>query len=400
MLLVYFLRGSVLPWYLPLSFDFWVWANLAVLFVAACAGVAGGGGWRVSWVLALSAFGLGISQAVQPMNSMSRWVGLVIMAVAIGPVIVNANGKAVRTAAWEWTVPGLMGSAGVFVVWHVFRLPNFGGGYFSAFMNQCMLAGPMAGLGGAFALARCLESRSWKLGLLSVLSVLPVLASSSRVATAATAVTYVTLVFRRGRTLGVVLGAAAALGMGAVVLAPQGGSPGSSTVSAMSSKGTTNTRADLWESRLEEFASSPLLGIGVAMGTGGGAAIESSGDIRVEPGSSYLALLAMTGLSGTVTFAVALGLVLRRFARCEVGRVEKETVIAMGVFLAVHGIAEGWILSFGSPLAFLFWLWLGKIGDASVQGAGHLSQPVSEGRRVARWAMVSRGGGDAVGSIR
>jgi hypothetical protein len=46
---------------------------------------------------------------------------------------------------------------------------------------------------------------------------------------------------------------------------------------------------------------------------------------------------------------------------------DKDILSVVGIFLAVNGIAEGWILGFGSPLCFLFWLWLGNVGDAAAQ---------------------------------
>ena len=137
---------------------------------------------------------------------------------------------------------------------------------------------------------------------------------------------------------------------------------------ALARKGIENTRADLWQSRIEEFKSSPVFGIGVAMGTGSGSAIEANGSIRVEPGSSYLAVLAMTGALGTVAFFSAMGLLLYGFITVQSKTpLDKDILSAAGIFLAVHGVAEGWILGFGSPLCFLFWLWLGNFGDAALQ---------------------------------
>ena len=139
---------------------------------------------------------------------------------------------------------------------------------------------------------------------------------------------------------------------------------------ALSRKGIENTRAELWQDRISEFKSSPVIGIGVAMGTGDSTDRTQNGSIRVEPGSCYLAILAMTGAMGTVAFFSALGLLLFRFASVQQkGRVDGDILCVVGIYLAVHGVAEGWILTFGSPLCFLFWLWLGNVGDAALQPA-------------------------------
>jgi O-antigen ligase len=139
------------------------------------------------------------------------------------------------------------------------------------------------------------------------------------------------------------------------------------TTGGLVRKGTANSRADLWESRIAEFKSSPLLGIGVAMGTGSGSAVEEDGTVRVEPGSSYLAVPAMTGALGTVSFGVALGMLLCGFAFArQKPTLDRDILNVVGVFLAIHGVAEGWVLAFGSPLGLIFWLWLGSVGDATL----------------------------------
>ena len=106
------------------------------------------------------------------------------------------------------------------------------------------------------------------------------------------------------------------------------------------------------------------------MGSGAGGIKEGTGSIQVEPGSSYLAVLAMTGLLGAVSFCLALGFLMSKFfvSRRRVG-LDKDILYLVGIYLAVHGVAEGWILGFGSPLCFLFWLWLGRVGDFALQPA-------------------------------
>jgi O-antigen ligase len=129
-------------------------------------------------------------------------------------------------------------------------------------------------------------------------------------------------------------------------------------------KGVNNTREELWQARWEEFWSSPLTGIGIGMANGAGSA-ESEASSVVEPGSSYLALLAMTGLLGAGAMAFLLFQLFHQVrVSCQIipwsSFAERLAILA---FLAVHGIAEGWILAAGSPLAFVFWLNLGGLAD-------------------------------------
>ena len=369
MLLLYFLRGTVLPWYLHISQNALVIGNIGLLVAAAGLAISGAGRWRLAWTAVMIACALSVTQAEQVSNSSQRLLGLALLMIGVGPMVVNPKVVGLRAAAWGLVVRGLPWLSGTFVVWYALRLPNFGAGHFSGFMNQCMLAGPLAGLGGAIALVRAFGSRSWKWGVLSVVSLAPVLASGSRVATLATAATYCLIVLRRKP----ILGGLGALFLLAAILAfvfqPQSSAESESLTGALAKKGTVNSRAELWQSRIAEFKSSPLFGIGVAMGTGNSSTVEGGGNIRVEPGSSYLAILAMTGLFGVVTFSWALSQLILQFVQAKPRGQEAQVVVAMGVFLAVHGVAEGWVLAFGSPLAFLFWLWLGRMGDETGQVA-------------------------------
>lgn len=367
--MVYFLRGTFLPWRLPLPYTAWVVANVAALTLSVLLTVYAGGRWRSPWVVVIVCFAASVFAAEQFRTAALHWVGLTLLMLGVGPVISNPLAFQVRKAAWEFTVAGIIFLTSIFIVWYALRLPSFGVG-FSAFMNQCMLLGPIVGLGAIVSLARLLHGRSRLWSVLAGLAIFPLLASGSRVAVVATGSALSFLVIRRKPVAGALLG----LGFAAAILAfvvgkPTfgGGEEGDKLTSAISRKGVQNSRADLWQSRMEEFRSSPLIGIGVAMGTGSGAELSEKGEIRVEPGSAYLGLLAMTGVAGSVSLLSAVGVLVKDFARRRKQGVEDDILVAVGIFFAVHGLAEGWILGFGSPLCFLFWLWMGTFGDAPLQ---------------------------------
>jgi hypothetical protein len=372
--LIYFIRGTVLPWYLHLPATVWMLINVLALVLGTGLAIASAGKWRLSWTIVLLAFAGGLIQAEQFNSAALHWVGLALVILAVGPVILNPVALEIRSAAWRFTISGLVSLTAIFVVWYILHLPNFGAGYFTAFMNQCMLAGPIAGMGVAIASARALHGRSWRWGLLAILGLAPLLASGSRVATLATGAAVCFLLLRRRPIVGLSVALLCLfVGYRFVNQADneQAGDPtGDSLTGALSSKGTQNSRTELWQSRIDEFKSSPLFGIGVAMGTGSGSAVEEGGVIRVEPGSSYLAILSMTGGMGAIAFCSALGLLLFGYVSSQrQAGLDRDILNVVGVFLGVHGVAEGWILGFGSPLCFLFWLWLGNVGDAALQPA-------------------------------
>ena len=372
MVWIYFIAGTVLPRLLHLPQIVVTIASILALLFATGISIISGGKWRWSWLIVLVAFACGISQSEQFASSALHWLGLALVIVAVGPVIQNRVATELRSAAWRLSVSGLTGLTAIFVIWYVLHLPSLGaiGSFgFSSFMNHCMLLGPIAGMGVVIAFARAMHGRSWRWGLLAALGIIPVLASSSRVATLATVAGVCFLLVRRKPLLG--LGAVVICCIAIVAFVSRGrdmDSDSKSLTGGMAYKGNVNSRTELWGDRVLEFKSSPLVGIGIAMATGNGASVEENGNIRAEPGSSYLAVLAMTGAIGTIAFCWALGFLWFQFiVSRQIAGLEKDILSVVGIYLAVHGLAEGWILSFGSPLCFLFWLWLGNIGDAALQ---------------------------------
>ena len=127
------------------------------------------------------------------------------------------------------------------------------------------------------------------------------------------------------------------------------------------------------------------------MGTGSGSDVRESGAIRVEPGSSYLAVLAKTGATGFMSFFSALGVLLFGFASARrKADLDRDTLSVVGTFLAVIGVAEGWILGFGAPLCFLFWLWLGNVGDFASHPFSDRAKPRLSSSRPAWWSRGRR----------
>lgn len=124
-------------------------------------------------------------------------------------------------------------------------------------------------------------------------------------------------------------------------------------------KGANNTREFLWNARLQEFESSPLIGIGFQQQH-----IHRSNTQSLEarePGSSYLATLAMTGVVGAIGFAfVYFRTFLALFGRnSAVPHAYRDLLRSWFVFFSVHMIVEGYIFACGSVICFLLWLTIG-----------------------------------------
>lgn len=134
-----------------------------------------------------------------------------------------------------------------------------------------------------------------------------------------------------------------------------------------------SSRDFMWEQRIKEFRSSPIVGIGFcyapyAIGTdifSGEVKFASTDTGIIEPGSSWLGVLSMTGLLGAMGI---LALWINSFRMCF--KMEKKDKLyavylsSMMVFWSVHMIAEGEIFSAGGGLCFMVWLGVGTVQSA------------------------------------
>lgn len=123
----------------------------------------------------------------------------------------------------------------------------------------------------------------------------------------------------------------------------------------------TASRNELWEERIAEFKTSPIYGIGF-----GSVDVDISDDYdsqtgKIEPGSSWLALLAMTGLFG---FFILSLFILNKIYHLYKKTGESEFTSYLGallIFFIFHFMGEGYLLAAGSGLFFYFWLLLGVV---------------------------------------
>ena len=135
----------------------------------------------------------------------------------------------------------------------------------------------------------------------------------------------------------------------------------------------TGSRDIMWQQRIREFKSSPLVGVGFGYAEYVTDINERTGRITykktetgtVEPGSSWLGALSMTGLLG---FTALLVLWFKSLRNCwKVEKRDKLFGVYIGstlIFWAVHMIAEGQIFAAGSFLFFMVWLTFGAAYSA------------------------------------
>lgn len=368
--LLYLVKGTVIPSTFGISNNAWDLISCVALLVGAGTAIASVEKYRWSWAVVVLAFSMSLTTAKQPILCACRCTGLTLLIISVGPFILGPKASAMRLAAWRLSTSGMVAFTGMFFFWYVFRLPSLGKGPFSGFMTHCMLLGPIAGMGVAIACAYALNLRSWFWAIFAALGVLPVLASWSRVAFLATIVAICFLLIRHNPWLALIFLALFLWGISEFIHQSHNILlDDTSIIGSLVEKGTENTREDLWHNRILDFKSSPLVGIGIGNGMGAGSGEDDDPDnIHVEPGSCYLAVLSMTGVVGAsaLSFAVV-SLIVRCRGSRKKSQLDRDILSVVGVYLSVQGSAEGWILSFGSPICFLFWLWLGNLEDTTLQ---------------------------------
>ena len=118
--------------------------------------------------------------------------------------------------------------------------------------------------------------------------------------------------------------------------------------------GTLYSREIKINARVSEFLSSPVFGVGFNV-------IDPSLDFvdysngQIEPGSSWLEILSMTGIVGFIVFGI---ITIKTFIR--VWKIQNTALSAslsgFFVFFLIHMLAEGWIYASHNLMTILFWL--------------------------------------------
>lgn len=246
---------------------------------------------------------------------------------------------------------------------------EIGVGSFSGLMNHSMVLGPISGLSSVVLLSYCLCEKNKRLRIFYILALFCCLGScllaSSRIAVAAVIVGSVFVLYLRFRSnltrFSIVL--LLIVGIAGITFPIWGG-----LTDFLVEKQQDNielggsalySRENKINARIAEFKSSPVVGIGFATVNPQLDKVDFTNG-RIEPGTSWLAVLSMTGLLGFFVFLLICFsaikkamLVQNMFFSCALG--------GMFVFYLAHLAAEGYIMAPRSFLNMLFWLVIGAI---------------------------------------
>lgn len=241
------------------------------------------------------------------------------------------------------------------------------GGLFGGLTNHSIVLGITSGLSICLLTYKGL-TQNWKWFLLAIPCLGSLLFSASRGALAATIISVILIILmtrrlRMSKTKIWLLILIAIVGIGYVVNNTDILSGLESKMSDRDSTSLISSREDKIAYRMEEFRSSPLIGIGFSTVSldGGDSVNLSSGTI--EPGSSWFAILSMTGIIGAIAFVI---LFIKGYINQIKGK-SQISILMLGLitFFAVNMFSEGYIFAAGSPLCFILWLIIGNCIDVN-----------------------------------
>lgn len=130
-----------------------------------------------------------------------------------------------------------------------------------------------------------------------------------------------------------------------------------------------NSRSQIWSWRIEEFLSSPLIGIGFA--TGKGEVYDEDLDTvvvvkqtgSVESGSGWLAILSQSGLIGAFLVFLMMKGIYIPFSEIKENRGVLVLFVSVFIYLCVHSLFEGYIYTAGYCPCLFFWLLVGQFTE-------------------------------------
>jgi len=272
-----------------------------------------------------------------------RWILLISIALGIGSFVAYFVGINYMRNVWDGSgLYAYQGSAGLF----------------SGLVNHSMMLAPICGVATLASVYLAMTRKDKKFWVLAVVCFGTLLFSASRVSLLATICGGLALIYFFSAHKSIMVRRITGIMLLAVISYPlwSGATEGITKKNQgdITSGINTDSRSPKWEYRIEEWKDSPIFGIGFA-------AVSSRDDIGfkgvVEPGSSWLALLSMTGIIG---FGLFLAIFIRAIKRTLLTNTPMGALLGgILVLLGVHMLAEGYVYAAGGYLCFMLWLTLG-----------------------------------------
>lgn len=346
---------------------------LCLLYLFSCGGIK----FNAKYLALYVAFGLSALMATEPLfNSRVRYLMFVGVTLLCTSCISSRTAFAFRNLVGRnlLLLLGLLtiGSFFCFFLGINYMSANptlsvdvTSAGKFGGLFSHSMLLGPLAALVALTFLNAYLVDNQKVYILLFFLSAAAVIMSASRGATLALAVPIVYLFLfmkDRGKSRSRLVGL---LMLAAVAAIPAGEKMASGLMEKQQGNvkagGTFNSRNSKWENRMEEFKENPVLGIGFCSVDLRNTEDYNTAGGGIEPGSSHLSVLSMTGILGFLPYLLILLSAYRAVRRK--GNEVANFRLCMFLSCMTYGIVEGHALFAGGFLFLIFWISIAQCSD-------------------------------------
>ncbi|MDA7659057.1 O-antigen ligase family protein [Akkermansiaceae bacterium] len=295
-------------------------------------------------------------------NSTFRWLGWVLVVCSLGPMFSSLAFEKFRkrSIGWVFVLCSVVGVGSC--LWYILGLPNLGRGHFSGLTHHSMILGPIASIGVLYLLSRVFKKKN------RLSTIIPLVACFVAVLLAASRVSLVGCIFssfillfcnfRKKIKKNHLLPLSFLAFLFSFVISGE-------MLLSLHTKGMENSREGYWADRLEEFKTSPVVGIGFATVSPGSNGDGDGDDGGIEPGTSWLAILSMTGVIGFSSFIALIYSSLTKLKKESSGFISSDSSLYLSVviFFLICFFAEGYVFASGSMLGMIFWLLLGRIFD-------------------------------------
>lgn len=293
-------------------------------------------------------------------TSTFRWFGWALLVVTAGPLF--SDEIRLKLKLLSWTRKLLLICAVGSLILNLLGIRLAGRGVFFGLMGHTMLLAPVSALAAIDLFSTRREAKTRLHMILIAICCITCVGAGSRGAVLGLAFGVLMHVAHRKEGLYVVfLGAIALLAVSFIQLNRGEGfkqNISGNVYAELANKGTNNTRSHLWSARIEEYWSSPVIGVGFQEQR---IFREETTEKFLEPGSSYLATLSMTGTVGAIGFVLLCCAIYRSLfsAASAIPSGHRDLLRGWMAFFCVHFVIEGYIFACGSLLCFLFWLTAG-----------------------------------------
>lgn len=239
-------------------------------------------------------------------------------------------------------------------------------GYFSGLTKQSMMLGPVGGITALLGGYKYMQCKRKIYLLILIMGYLACIYSASRGAFVASTIALLVLLYRMSVNIAlyfkrlffilILIGISSPIWISSTEMLQEKHNVHKDDTEIFDS------RAEKFAYRLEEFISSPIYGVGFsAIDPNIGDKYSRQGVI--EPGSSWLAILSMTGILGAILFVKMFVRSLKRSFSCNKRMVLLSSIL---VLMSIHWIVEGYIFASGNTLCFFSWLILGMCYDKNM----------------------------------